>query len=165
MPRHEPERTCIVTREAQSPAGLIRFVLGPDNQVVPDLRHKLPGRGVWVTARFDKVEEAAKRRLFSRAFKTEARASETLAADIESLLREDLRQGLSLANKAGSVTPASIRSSRPSRISPSLPLFMPQKRPKMGEENWRTSCENASARQYLTFRSSKNCRLTNWIWH
>ena len=104
MPRHEPERTCIVTREAQSPAGLIRFVLGPDNQVVPDLRHKLPGRGVWVTARFDKVEEAAKRRLFSRAFKTEARASETLAADIESLLREDLRQGLSLANKAGSVT-------------------------------------------------------------
>ncbi|WP_201829120.1 RNA-binding protein [Microvirga zambiensis] len=103
MPRHEPERTCIVTREAQSPAGLIRFVLGPDNQVVPDLRHKLPGRGVWVTARYDKVEEAAKRRLFSRAFKTETKASETLAADIGNLLREDLRQGLSLANKAGSV--------------------------------------------------------------
>ncbi|QRM29599.1 RNA-binding protein [Microvirga sp. VF16] len=103
MPRHEPERTCIVTREAQSPAGLIRFVLGPDNQVVPDLRHKLPGRGVWVTARFDMVEEAAKRRLFSRAFKTEARAPETLAQDIERLLRDDLRQGLSLANKAGAV--------------------------------------------------------------
>ena len=103
MPRHEPERTCIVTREAQSPAGLIRFVLGPDNQVVPDLRHKLPGRGVWVTARFDKVEEAAKRRLFSRALKTDAKAPETLAQDIERLLRDDLRQGLSLANKAGGV--------------------------------------------------------------
>ncbi len=103
MPRHEPERTCIITREAQSPAGLIRFVLGPDNQVVPDLKHKLPGRGVWVTARRDMVDEAAKRRLFSRAFKTEAKTSETLSQDIERMLREDMRQGLALANKAGCV--------------------------------------------------------------
>jgi predicted RNA-binding protein YlxR (DUF448 family) len=103
VPRHEPERTCIVTREAQAPAGLIRFVLGPDHQVVPDLKHKLPGRGVWITARSDLVDEAVKRRLFSRAFKTEAKAPETLSRDIERLLRDDLRQGLSLANKAGSV--------------------------------------------------------------
>jgi predicted RNA-binding protein YlxR (DUF448 family) len=103
VPRHEPERTCIVTREVHSPAGLIRFVLGPDQQVVPDLRHKLPGRGVWVTARYAMVEEAAKRRLFARAFKAEAKAPETLAQDIERLLRDDLRQGLALANKAGSV--------------------------------------------------------------
>ena len=103
MPRHEPERTCIVTREAKAPAELIRFVLGPDHQVVPDLKHKLPGRGVWITARSKLVEEAAKRRLFSRAFKTEAKAPETLAQDIERLLRDDLRQSLSLANKAGAV--------------------------------------------------------------
>ncbi len=103
MPRHEPERTCIVTREAKASAGLIRFVLGPDQQVYPDLKHKLPGRGVWVTARSDKVEEAVRRRLFSRAFKTEARAAETLPGDIGRLLRDDLRQALSLANKAGSV--------------------------------------------------------------
>ena len=103
MPRHEPERTCIVTREAQASAGLIRFVLGPDQQVYPDLKHKLPGRGVWVTARSDLVEEAVRRRLFSRAFKTEAKAPETLPRDIERLLRDDLRQALSLANKAGSV--------------------------------------------------------------
>jgi len=103
VPRHEPERTCIVTREAKAPAGLIRFVLGPDQQVVPDLRHKLPGRGVWVTARSDMVDEAVKRRLFSRAFKVEAKASETLPRDIGRMLREDVRQGLSLANKAGAV--------------------------------------------------------------
>ena len=103
MPRHEPERTCIVTREAQTPAGLIRFVLGPDHQVVPDLRNKLPGRGAWVTARASMVEEAAKRRLFARAFKAEAKVPETLAQDIERLLRDDLRQGLALANKAGAV--------------------------------------------------------------
>jgi uncharacterized protein len=103
VPRHEPERTCIVTREANSPAGLIRFVLGPDNQVVPDLRNKLPGRGAWVTARSDMVEEAAKRRLFARAFKAEVKVPEALAQDIDRLLRDDLRQGLALANKAGSV--------------------------------------------------------------
>lgn len=103
MPRQEPERTCIVTREPQAPGALIRFVLGPDNQVVPDLRHKLPGRGAWVTARADLVETAVKRRLFSRAFKTEAKAPPTLAQDIDAALLADLRQALALANKAGAV--------------------------------------------------------------
>lgn len=103
MARHEPERTCIVTRAAQPAAGLIRFVLGPDGQVYPDLKHKLPGRGVWVTARSDLVREAVERHLFARAFKAEARASDTLAEDIGHALREDLRQSLSLANKAGAV--------------------------------------------------------------
>ena len=45
-----PERTCIVTRRKASPDDMIRFVVGPDATVVPDIRHKLPGRGVWVTA-------------------------------------------------------------------------------------------------------------------
>jgi predicted RNA-binding protein YlxR (DUF448 family) len=103
LPRQEPERTCIVTREPQAPGALIRFVLGPDNQVVPDLRHKLPGRGAWVTARADLVETAVKRRLFSRAFKTEAKAAATLAQDIDAALLADLRQALALANKAGAV--------------------------------------------------------------
>ena len=101
--RHEPERTCIVTRAAKPPAELMRFVLGPGNEVVPDLKHRLPGRGVWVTARRDLVEEAVKKRLFARAFKAEAKAAPTLAEDIERGLREDLRQALALANKAGAV--------------------------------------------------------------
>lgn len=103
MPRHEPERTCIVTRTVHPPAELIRFVLGPDQQVVPDLKHKLPGRGVWVTGRQDLVEEAIRRRLFARAFKAEVKAPETLAEDIRQALRTDLRQSLALANKAGTV--------------------------------------------------------------
>ena len=103
MARQEPERTCIVTRAALPAAGLIRFVLGPDARVFADLNHKLPGRGVWVTARRDLVQEAVKRRLFARAFKTEVQVADTLADDIAASLREDLRQGLSLANKAGAV--------------------------------------------------------------
>ena len=103
MPRQEPERTCIVTREVHPPAEMIRFVLGPDDQVIPDLKHKLPGRGAWVTARAEMIETAVKRRLFTRAFKTEAKAPATLAKDIDAWLLADLRQSLALANKAGAV--------------------------------------------------------------
>jgi hypothetical protein len=101
--RHEPERTCIVSRAAGAPDELIRFVVGPDNRVVADLRHKLPGRGAWVTARADMVADAVRRRLFSRAFKREVTASSDLPGEIEAALRQDLKQALSLAKKAGAV--------------------------------------------------------------
>lgn len=103
MPRHEPERTCIVTREVRPPTDMIRFVLGPESQVVADLKHKLPGRGVWVTAQADKVAEAVRRRGFGRAFKAEVKVAPTLAEDIDAALVADLRQALALANKAGVV--------------------------------------------------------------
>ena len=45
-----PERKCIVTGDVQPKSGLIRFVIGPDGQVVPDILGKLPGRGIYVTA-------------------------------------------------------------------------------------------------------------------
>jgi predicted RNA-binding protein YlxR (DUF448 family) len=103
MPRHEPERTCIVTRRTAAPAELIRFVVGPDGTVVPDLKGRLPGRGAWVTATAEAVGEAVKRRAFSRAFKAEVQAAPDLAGQIEEALRQDLIQALSLANKAGAV--------------------------------------------------------------
>jgi uncharacterized protein len=104
MPRREPERTCIVTRAVAAPAELIRFVVSPEGSVVPDLQGKLPGRGAWVTATADTVRQAVKRRAFGRAFKAEVKASPSLAEEIEAALRQDLRQALSLANKAGAVT-------------------------------------------------------------
>ena len=103
MPRREPERTCIVSRAVRPPGELIRFVIGPDRDVVPDLKHRLPGRGVWVSAEAQAVGEAVRRRLFSRAFKGEVRAAPDLASQIEAALRRDLQQALSLANKAGAV--------------------------------------------------------------
>ena len=101
MPRHEPERTCIVTRRAAAPAELIRFVVGPDGEVVADLKGRLPGRGAWVTATADAVRQAVERRAFGRAFKAEVKAAPDLPARIDEALRQDLRQALSLANKAG----------------------------------------------------------------
>lgn len=98
-----PERTCIVTRTKGLPEDIIRFVMGPGAIVVPDIGRKLPGRGVWVTARADRVAEAVKRQAFSRGFKTKVVASESLAAEIEALLTKDCLQALSMANKAGLV--------------------------------------------------------------
>ncbi|MFH6785123.1 MULTISPECIES: RNA-binding protein [Methylobacterium] len=102
--RANAERTCLVTRKAGNPERMIRFALAPDGRVVPDLRARLPGRGAWVTATRTAVTEAVKRRLFQRAFKQkDAVAAPDLADVIEAGLRDDLRQGFSLANKAGCV--------------------------------------------------------------
>ena len=103
MPKHEPERTCIVTRETGPTSDLMRFVIGPSGEVVPDLRHRLPGRGAWVKPTAQAIGEAVRKRLFSKGFKTDAKASPTLVEEIDSALVRDLKGSLSLANKAGAL--------------------------------------------------------------
>jgi predicted RNA-binding protein YlxR (DUF448 family) len=98
-----PERTCIVTRRKSDPDHMIRFVLGPDLAVVPDIRRKLPGRGVWLIAHADVVAEAVKKQAFARGFKAKVAASPSLAAETDDLLTRDCVQALSMANKAGIV--------------------------------------------------------------
>ena len=82
----DAERSCIVTRAAQPPEGLIRFVAGPDGKVVPDIRGKLPGRGVWVSGRREIVAEAVRKQLFARGLKAEAKADADLPDLVERLL-------------------------------------------------------------------------------
>ena len=65
----EPERRCIATGESAPKAGLIRFVVGPDGGIVPDLGERLPGRGIWVGADRDALQKAVDRKLFARAAK------------------------------------------------------------------------------------------------
>lgn len=101
----ESERSCIVTRRREPPEAMIRFVRGPDGVVTPDIRAKLPGRGVWVGARAGLVAEAAKKRLFARGLKEQVETPADLARDVDRLLEADCLQMLALANKAGSVTP------------------------------------------------------------
>ena len=103
MPKHVPERTCIVTRQTWPQPELMRFVLDPEGRVVADLRNKLPGRGAWVSPNAAAVGEAVKRRLFARAFKEGATASPDLAAEIDAALVRDVVGALGLARKAGAV--------------------------------------------------------------
>jgi uncharacterized protein len=98
------ERTCVVTRQTRHPDDLIRFVQGPENAVVADLKRKLPGRGVWVGLSKDLVAQAIKKQAFSRALKEKVVAAPDLPDLIERLLRRDALQALSMANKVGLVT-------------------------------------------------------------
>ena len=99
-----PERTCIVTRRKGGKESLIRFVVGPDGAVVPDIRARLPGRGAWVWADAATLALAVKRKSFARAFKASVTVPDTLVGFTDDLLTSDALQALSFANKAGLVT-------------------------------------------------------------
>jgi uncharacterized protein len=92
---------CIVTREVKDEVELIRFVRSPDGVAVPDLARKLPGRGVWVTLDRKILDEAIKRKLFSRGFQAETTIPPDLPAILTKLLRQHALSLLSLAKKAG----------------------------------------------------------------
>ena len=84
-------------------ADLIRFVVGPDGEAVPDLKRKLPGRGVWVTATQDALGEAIKRKVFARGFKRDVRLPADLVGRTEQLLERAALDALAIAGKAGLV--------------------------------------------------------------
>jgi predicted RNA-binding protein YlxR (DUF448 family) len=93
----------VVTRQGRAPADLIRFVVGPGEVLVPDIRRKLPGRGVWVSLSTAAVGEAVKRRAFERSLRTKVTVSPELPAEVDALLAKDAVQALAMANKAGLV--------------------------------------------------------------
>ena len=95
------ERLCIVTRAVRPVSDLIRFVVDPQGEAIPDLKCKLPGRGVWVTATQKAVEEAVKRKAFARGFKRDVRTPGDLAARTEGLLQRAAIEALAIAGKAG----------------------------------------------------------------
>src|SRR6202048_1227259 len=79
-------RMCAVTRQVRPIDELIRFVVAPQGDVIPDLKRKLPGRGLWVSASRHAVAEAVRRNPFGKGFKRDVRAAATLATDTETLL-------------------------------------------------------------------------------
>jgi predicted RNA-binding protein YlxR (DUF448 family) len=101
--RSETVRMCAVTREVRPIDELIRFVVSPSGEVVADLKRKLPGRGLWVSASRQTVAEAVRRNHFSKGFKRDVRATPTLPSDTETLLVRGVIDALAMAAKAGQV--------------------------------------------------------------
>ncbi|WP_420392447.1 RNA-binding protein [Acuticoccus sp.] len=93
-----------MTRRTGPPEALIRFVLSPDGVVTPDVRRRLPGRGVWVDATANSVAAAVAKRAFARGFKAQVSVPATLDEDVATLLRRAALDRLALAHKAGLVT-------------------------------------------------------------
>ncbi len=101
--RSGTERMCAVTRAVRPIDELIRFVVSPQNEVIADLKRKLPGRGLWVSASRQAVAEAIRRNQFGKGFKRAVRVSPTLAEDTENLLVRGVVEALAIAAKAGQV--------------------------------------------------------------
>lgn len=104
--RDAPTRRCIVTGDTLPREMLIRFVVGPDDIVVPDLAERLPGRGLWVTARRDSVAQACAKGAFRRAARRAVSPlvgaqGEDLSALVEQQLAQRCLDGLGLARRAG----------------------------------------------------------------
>ena len=96
-------RMCAVSREVRPIDELIRFVVSPQGEVIADLKRKLPGRGLWVSASRRAVAEAVRRNQFSRGFKRDIRPAATLPADTEVLLVRSCTEALAMVAKAGQV--------------------------------------------------------------
>ncbi len=99
--RDDPERRCIATGQSGPKSGLIRFVVGPDNTIVPDLAEKLPGRGIWVSANHAALAKATSKGLFSRGAKAAVSAPAELPDIVEQLFQRRIGELLALARKAG----------------------------------------------------------------
>ncbi len=96
-------RLCALTGQVMPVGDLLRFVVAPDGSVVPDLKRRLPGRGLWITASRQALTDAVKRRIFARGFKREVRALPDLVDLTERLSERAALDALAMAHKAGLV--------------------------------------------------------------
>ena len=97
------ERFCVVTRSVRPIEDMIRFVIAPNGEVVADLKHNLPGRGVWMTATQSVLTTAINTKAFARGFRREVRLGANFVAGVERLLENAVLDALAMARKAGSV--------------------------------------------------------------
>ncbi len=99
--KRNPERKCIVTGEVREKAELIRFVVGPDGTVVPDIDERLPGRGLWLSAERDVVKTAIAKRNFAKAARAKVEVANDLDERVEALLVRKGLEIIGLARRAG----------------------------------------------------------------
>lgn len=96
-----PLRRCIVGGHSAPPEQMLRFVVGPDDMVVPDIGRRLPGRGMWTEATRAVVEAAAARNQFSRAARRAVRSAPDMPERIEQMLHQRALDLVGLARRAG----------------------------------------------------------------
>jgi predicted RNA-binding protein YlxR (DUF448 family) len=102
-PASEPLRRCIVTRDVLPKDALIRFVIGPSGEVVPDVQGRLPGRGLWVKAERAALATAVAKNLFAKAARRAVETPPDLVDRTANLLRQRCLDHLGLARRAGQV--------------------------------------------------------------
>lgn len=96
-----PQRRCIVTGEVKNKSELVRFVVGPDSCVVPDVAGNLPGRGLWLTASREVVGIAVAKGRFAKAARGPTVSEADLADQVGRLLARRCLDLVGLARRAG----------------------------------------------------------------
>lgn len=96
-------RRCIASGEVKPTGELVRYVVGPDETIVPDVDGRLPGRGLWLSAKRDMVETAVSKRLFAKAARGNVTVPVNLSDTVADLLRLRCLNHLGLARRAGLV--------------------------------------------------------------
>ena len=96
-----PLRRCLVTRTVRPKASLLRFVVGPDGTVVPDLENRLPGRGLWLSPGRDILATAVRKNLFAKAARSSVKVPSDLPERVERLLTRRCLDMIGLARRAG----------------------------------------------------------------
>lgn len=94
-------RRCLVGRESWPRERMLRFVVGPDREIVPDIEGRLPGRGLWLQSRRDIVERAAATDAFARAARRDVTVPDALADQVERLLVARCVDLIGFARRAG----------------------------------------------------------------
>lgn len=95
------QRRCFVSHEKQPVEKLVRFVVSPDNKIVPDIEHCLPGRGLWLKASRDIVERACNKQLFEKNMQANVEVDKNLIEVVEELLVQQCLNLIGLARRAG----------------------------------------------------------------
>lgn len=96
-----PQRRCIATGTTGDRSRLLRFVVSPDGELIPDVASDLPGRGLWLTPRRDIVERAVAQRCFARAARQAVSVPPGLADRVEALLAQRCCDAIGLARRGG----------------------------------------------------------------
>lgn len=108
QPEDGPVRKCILSGEREARDHLVRLVLSPAGEVLPDVRAKAPGRGAWIGVTRAELEVAQARGklkgALARAFKT---GDFTIPADLPERIATQLQRSaldrLGLESRAGSL--------------------------------------------------------------
>ena len=95
------KRRCISSGEICNKSDMLRFVVAPNKEIVPDVSEKLPGRGIWVKTNRIFLEKAISKKLFLKTAKEKISVRNDLVTLVEALLLKNVIALISLSRKSG----------------------------------------------------------------
>lgn len=101
-----PQRSCLGCRTSKDKNLLLRFVLTPETEILPDLESRLPGRGAYTCIDKRCLAAAIEQRQFKRSFKHDVTVmpAEQFIEYVRQQLHGRIISLIGLANKAGLIT-------------------------------------------------------------